>query len=136
LLQILALLCVIGNIPVWILQYLVSRPAAYTNVLAFLLSKFVRTMSFMYPFIPAPEAHGEAARPPKAALPSGGVKADTIVVGIQPVPKEWRTAYATEVGGVKAVERPGFMLSTPGAKGQGAALAQEGEKVVLYIHGG
>lgn len=138
LLQIVALIIALGNTPAWILQYIVTRPVEFKNVFGFLLVKLLRTMSLLYPFIPVPEAHGEAAGPPKLGLPARGElkKVTTTIVAVQAVPQEWRTVYATEVGGVQAVERPGFVLTPPGATAQGAALAKDGEKVILYIHGG
>lgn len=38
--------------------------------------------------------------------------------------------------GVETVERPGFMLTPPGALGKGLDDAREGEKIIFYLVGG
>jgi len=138
LLQIISLLLTLGNIPYWIVEYIFTRPAKSLG--AFLFAKFFKTMTLMYPFLPGTEGEGEAARLPTLAL--GGFTKDPwdkvtrTVVSTHPCPVEWRTAYATEVPGVRAVERPGFILTPPGARAKAAELAVEGERIIMYIHGG
>lgn len=137
--RLLALVLTLANIPYWLVYYYVARPKAYSGPLTYAFGRFFYTMSVFYPFLPSPEAEGEAARLPKMAIglnkdPWTVVKKD--VVPIQPVPKDWRVAYCADVPAVKAVERPGFMLTPPGSKGKGAEHAKDGECIIMNIHGG
>lgn len=94
LIRLISFLLTIGNLPYWIFTYLVRRPVMYKNMLAFVLGRLAKTMSLMYPFLPAPEADGEAARPPAFSMGWTAELTDRLmrtVVAIQPVAPEWRT---------------------------------------------
>ena len=53
------------------------------------------------------------------------------IVRLAPVGKEWRQGIAV-CEGIEGVERPGLMLTPPGAVGKGLEQAKEGERVILY----
>jgi hypothetical protein len=57
------------------------------------------------------------------------------MVRLPPIDEGYRQGFAV-CERVEAVERPGFMITPPSARGQGQEEAKDGERVVLYLHGG
>jgi hypothetical protein len=60
---------------------------------------------------------------------------DCVKIMLEPAGEEYRLGIG-RVEGVKGVRRPAWMLTPPGAIGQGLEKARDGEKIVMYIPGG
>jgi hypothetical protein len=131
--MLLAVALTTGNIPFWLVQYAFRRPKAFSGVLEFLAFRFIRTFLTVFPYVPPGNFLGDAKRAPTKGPWD---KVSTITVAVLPVPADWRTHYAEDVPEVQAIERPGFMVTPPQAKASGAALAADGERAIIYLHGG
>lgn len=98
--------------------------------------------SHLVPLFPEPESDKKAASlcPPAeryAAFEEGvwdGARWDVTTVPTAPVDMCSHLAARPEC--VAPVKRPAFMISPAGAKGQAFEKAKEGEKIILFIHGG
>jgi hypothetical protein len=128
-------------IPYLVLTHLLS-PRPYPS---WTLSKLLRTrinklrVHVLQGWLPPPETVASSFAIPKDAVAyheakrTGEMGVD--VVSIPPVGHEYRVGMG-ECARIKAVERPGFMLSPRAAVGNGLGKAVMGEKVILHIHGG
>lgn len=82
--------------------------------------------------------------PPGGKIPSnlplrwakeGRANVECEVVDLEPVGNELRRGIG-KMDGVTAEKRWGYLLTPPGSAGKGTNPATDGEKVIIYFHGG
>ncbi|BEI86167.1 hypothetical protein CcaverHIS002_0604540 [Cutaneotrichosporon cavernicola] len=125
-----SIILAIAALPISTIRYLFTRPKGF-SLKIFLIFRLLRFLNLLVPILPPPEKRKALWEGPKTAGTLPEVKIETVKVA--PAPEAWRVGYAAGPNVVKAIEMPGYIITPAGIA---SGPARDGEKIIMYIHGG
>lgn len=138
--SLLSLTAFIVSIPILIpyitfKHYLLGPPVSWMTLHSHIVSRLIKhyfRLNFSF-FLPPVDKKEWINKPTYAFKARKGTEVE--MVTLSPVPDEMRTGIAI-CERIKTIKRPGFWVTPQASLGRGDEPAKDGEKVILYIHGG